>query len=370
MGTPTQSYVDPSIAGDSGAGTVGDPWGDLQYALDQVTRDAVNGDQINIKAGTDEVLTAALDLSTYGTPTKDAPLVMRGYASTANDGDFAAGTGIGGIDGDGSYSIFSGSEQYIVWKDLHLHSTGGNAILALNSYSLLDSCELDNTTGDGIVMATRTLGVYRSYLHNIGTRGVYNTDDGGAIELCYFANGTNDFTYAIYCGHYSVRVARNIISLDGSSVGIALSYSCAATHNSVLASNGTGTGILAQSGAYANRITNNLVEGFAGVGGVGIGYGANEECFLGGYNACYNNTDNISGNAIVNLGSDEDPLASSPFAKSGADTFANRFMYFAPVDVGSVQGGAYPSGCRLDKGAVQHADPAGGGGGGNWIIGG
>ena len=55
------------------------------------------------------------------------------------------------------------------------------------------------------------------------------------------------------------------------------------------------------------------------------------------------------------------PVGVSPFDKNGSDTFANRFTFFAPVDTGNVRGGSYPSGSRIDKGAVQHADPAGGG---------
>ena len=60
----TNYYVDPSINANSGTGTIGDPFGDLQYALDTVTRDSTNGDQFNIKAGTAEVLTGTLDFST------------------------------------------------------------------------------------------------------------------------------------------------------------------------------------------------------------------------------------------------------------------------------------------------------------------
>jgi len=38
---------------------------------------------------------------------------------------------------------------------------------------------------------------------------------------------------------------------------------------------------------------------------------------------------------------DNETVGSTPFAKSGADTFANRFVYFAPNDVGNVKGGAF-----------------------------
>jgi hypothetical protein len=79
---------------------------------------------------------------------------------------------------------------------------------------------------------------------------------------------------------------------------------------------------------------------------------------LYGYNGMYNNATDYSGSVdIIQALGDNESLGSSPFAKSGADTVANRFAYFEPADVGNVRGGAYPSGCRLDKGAVQHADP-------------
>jgi hypothetical protein len=41
---------------------------------------------------------------------------------------------------------------------------------------------------------------------------------------------------------------------------------------------------------------------------------------------------------IENL--DNESLGATPFAKSGSDTFANRFVYFAPADTGNVYGGA------------------------------
>ncbi len=113
----TQTYVDPSINANSGTGTVGDPYGDLQYALDTMTRDSTDGDQINIKAGTAEVLTGSLDFTTYGTPSSTAALSFSGYTSSENDG------GIGSIDGDGSYKIAS-LPNYSMMKDLELFNSG------------------------------------------------------------------------------------------------------------------------------------------------------------------------------------------------------------------------------------------------------
>ena len=43
----SEVYVDPSIAADSGTGTIGDPFGDLEYAIEQSTFDTTNGTRVN-----------------------------------------------------------------------------------------------------------------------------------------------------------------------------------------------------------------------------------------------------------------------------------------------------------------------------------
>ena len=91
----TNYYVDPAINANSGTGTLGDPFGDLQYALNTITRNATDGDRINIKAGTAEVMAAAISLTTYGTPAQAAPLIFQGYTSAQGDG------GIGEINNGG-----------------------------------------------------------------------------------------------------------------------------------------------------------------------------------------------------------------------------------------------------------------------------
>ena len=112
MAAPSETYVDPSIAANSGTGTIGDPYGDLQYALDTMTRDSTNGDRINIKSGTAEVLTGTISLASYGPPRFDYYLVLEGYDSVAGDG------GIGAIDGNaGNFTIFNSNYMHpsFVW---------------------------------------------------------------------------------------------------------------------------------------------------------------------------------------------------------------------------------------------------------------
>ena len=136
-------------------------------------------------------------------------------------------------------------------------------------------------------------------------------------------------------------------------------------NNSIFSAGGSGTGILI-SGGGGNALNiilfNNVVEGFSDTGGQGIDF--NTTTRMGWYrnNHLYNNTSQyVATGNMIDLGDNEDLSGSSPFDKSGSDTFANRFTYFAPADVGNMRGGSYPNGSRLDKGAVQHADPAGGG---------
>ena len=129
---PTVYYVDPAIDADSGAGTVGDPYGDLQHCLDTITRDTGQGDRICVKAGTDEVLAASLTLATYGSPSPYVPLIIQGYTSAAQDG------GIGVID----FCICCYTHKryiFIIKSDLHIGTICGGTITQTNQGRSPDS---------------------------------------------------------------------------------------------------------------------------------------------------------------------------------------------------------------------------------------
>ncbi len=358
----TSYYVDPTGGNDStGDGSIGTPWASTQKALDTITP-AGNGDQVNEKNGvTEDVLGAPLDFSTYS-PSLSKTIKIRGYTSSENDG------GIGQIDGDGTFAIVNASTtEGVSFIDMHLHNCGAADIITLDRFCSLTRCEIDGTTGDGVVMISPSSVVTGCNIHNIGGRGV--STGGSRVYGNYFANSTNKFTVAIYSASAvnPMEIERNIFSLDSSSIGIHIDdWSAHIFHNSILSS-GSGIGIKCDRGLSA-FIANNLVEGFSGAGFDFNNSG--DDYLVVANNAAYNN-----GTDYANLGDfvfsdDNESLGASPFAKSGADTFANRFTYFAPVDTGNVRGGAWPSGSRFDKGAVQHADAGGGGGGSNRIIGG
>jgi len=360
MAAPTETYVDPSIAANSGAGTIGDPFGDIQHALDTITRDSTNGDRFNIKTGTDELQSASLTLATYGTPAFREPLVFRGYTSAAADG------GIGGINMQGNNNSIIAATTAVHWHDMHLHNTGTAAVIGTGQYGTVIGCELNNTSGNGVDVGVNIYAINFNHFHDIGAIGVdCNLTDRGLVIGNYFKNdGTNDFIDAIQVSS-GVHVLRNIISIDGSSNGIDTSAAVGTQilFNSILSLSGTGTGILVRASSRTIiSVYNNLVEGFSGVGGVGILFENDaRNAFLYGNNAVFNCTTAYSVDTaeVMFLLGDNESLGSTPFAKSGADTFANRFTYFESADVGNVRGGGHPTGARLDKGAVQHADQGG-----------
>jgi hypothetical protein len=114
-------------------------------------------------------------------------------------------------------------------------------------------------------------------------------------------------------------------------------------NNTIFAAASSGSGITQNSQAHYSTavIINNIIEGFSSGSGINFGTTTN---YLSRYagNAFFNNGTNALNPGVAddieNL--DNEALGSSPLAKSGSDTFANRFVYFAPVDTGNVHGGA------------------------------
>lgn len=333
MGTPTQYYVDPAIDANSGAGTLGDPYGDLQHALDNITRDATNGDQINIKAGTDEVLAARLDFTTYGTGTSSAaPLIFRGYTSAANDG------GIGGVDGNGNGIVSEGGMDGLVFWDLHLHNSGSNRLLLFRRYGAVINCELNNASDIAIQPDSAYCHILNCYFHDISAQGILMKNIG-IISGCYFKNdGSKDFTYGVeFNGGVNHAYIRNsIFDLDGTSGAILLASTSkgAGITNCSMFTSGTGDAIT-RGGTdleQTHEIANNLFEGWNT--GVAFGTGDSDNAPIHG-NSFFDCSTNLDlGDAPTAF--DNEALAETPFKKSGAQSYANRAGYWAPKDVGDV----------------------------------
>jgi len=339
-----ETYVDPSIAANSGSGTAGDPYGDLQYALDQTS----GSHRFNVIAGTDEIMAGSLDFSTRGTPGKSGQVIIQGCTATAGDG------GVGGIDMNGLGVPFLNATQYVHLADLEIHNGTGAELCKLSAIGMsIRRCEIHDCTQRGITLTGSAARVIGSRLYDCDV-GVY----GGYVMGCRFENGAErDFsTAALSC----TLVNFSTFKLSGSSIGIWAYYYRNVLHNSFYGGGGTGTGIKLDAYDHSQVIANNVVSAFSGIGGRGIYCVSpeNDSQIFG--NSLYNNTTDENWGDLLPPGNDgqNEILGSDPFANaSGGD--------FTPNDVGNIIGGAYPEliggqSSNLNRGAIQNAAGAAG----------
>lgn len=315
MAAPTNYYVDPSIAADTGTGTIGDPFGDLQYGLNTVSRDGTNGDQFNIKAGTAEVLAAPLTLVTYGTPTVLAPLIIRGYTATANDG------GVGEIScGGGGFAAFSSTTIPIIFVDVKVgNSTVPSTILTVGPYSQLLRVEAHTALSAFYCYANSV--VAGCYTHDLTQSAVFAAGAGVSIWGNYLL--ANAYGVVAQYNHYAVHVLNNIIVMTGGgSAGVQLPRDGICLGNIIHSTIAhTGNGILLTDSRAGCVVGNNIISGFSGAGGEGLIIDANDGSIVTAANAYYNNTTNESiGCTNINL-ADPVALAADPFVDAANGNF-------------------------------------------------
>lgn len=348
----TETYVDPAIAANSGTGTSVDPYGDLQYALDTMTRDATNGDRLNIKAGTAEVMASAISLATYGTPTAAAPLVIQGYTSAAGDG------GIGEINNGGAnVSVFNSSTlDHIHFIDMKLGNTGTAQIVRTDDYSVFVNVEFHASSAAGAVQVDANAQFHRCRFTATGNNMVF-TGTGARIDHCYFSYGVASSQALVLASNSTLT--NSIFSLTGSASGVSVSGDTPVViGNSFYASAGTGAAI--KAAATLLSVKNNIITGFSGVGGKGIALTSGLFAFLGA-NAYYNNTTNedsiVAIYAAANI-----TLTNAPFTNAGGGDFS-----IATAAKTELQSQGWPSSFLgistnqyLDPGAAQIQPSSGG----------
>lgn len=352
----TNYYVDPQNGSDStGTGAIGSPWQTTQHALNTIVAGA-GGDQINIKATTDDVLAAGLDFTTYGSPTAIKPVVFRGYTSAANDG------GIGGLSGNASVTIYAGGKSYVSFINLHCHNVGAhNVIGQLSADCFIVSCEGDTLTGANLIFWGDI--IIGCYCHSGGTSYWI---DAGVVMFNRLESSGNVTT--IRTNRSYSPVMYNTIALTGSGnsgTGILDASGDAIIGNSIWCNAGTGTGINLSGTAGEYTVLDNIIEGFSGTGGVGIS-GSNIAAICGNNFYRNNATNNgITGSipyapADTTLGSEpfNNPTGSPPdlsLSAAGITACKGKALF------GQYYGNPFTS--YRDAGAVQHQDAGGSGGG-------
>jgi hypothetical protein len=338
MTAPTQYYVDASLGSDTGDGSKSTPWGRasgsvVQYALDTITRDPTDGDQINVKSGSTDTLGAALDVATnYGTPTQAAPLLIKGYTTDENDG------GIGVIDGAATYAIYVAQADHIHLADLHMQNCGsvGDMIKLGNNCSVIN-CEVDNHTGNNAVKVTSYCLVAGCHIHNVASTGIVLATGSQAYRNRVLDGATNQLAWGIGVEGLGAAVIENIIHVSGSSDGIKYRTGSFICGNSIFSDGtSTGEGITQDGTVIPNLIANNMVEGFNDTGGDGFQVASSGVMYMDGNAAQDNTTDyNVTTGRIFNGDADNEELSASPFTDATNDDFS-------PVDTGNVKEGTYP----------------------------
>ncbi len=331
-------------------GTTTLPWRSVQGALDLITRDSTNGNQVNVKAGTAQVNQAALTLTTYGTPAESAPLIIRGYTTAAGDG------GIGEIDCNGLTMLAASTYSHLHLVELEIHNGGNTHLINLDSATgpSVIKCEIhkgaSTPSSKALVYISGGL-IVGCHIHDAGTGGI-------GIDTPDLAYGN----YVANCetGIRRARVSANNVFVDCATAAINLSDRNMAVGNSIYSSTAaTGSGILAASGAMPFAILNNVIQGYSGTGGDGISI--TSDMVLLGYNAFYNNTANETlADTFVDLGGDATP-ASSPFTNAGSGDFSLNTAVAGAIE--AAWPGAWPGLAttmnKQDMGAVQKGAGAG-----------
>lgn len=360
----TQYYVDPGGGNDTtGTGAIGTPWKTVQHALDSITRNSTDGDQVNVKAGTADVLGAALSLVTYGTPTAAAPLIFRGYTATAADG------GRGEIDGDGN-GVISSAAPGIHFIDMKLGNTGANDILDLSGgYNICAGCELHHSSGFACDF-TGVGEIVGNYFHDL--TGNSAVDAGPHLVAYNYFNCAVTLTLLPIAA--SCAAIGNVIYVAGADTSVygilAGGHGFSIIGNVVVSSNAnTFAGIYAQY-SYG-MVLNNIVVGWSGAGGRGLDH---DGAGYYGANAYYNNT------SPETLATAKLQLSLGPSVNLAADPFvdaANGDFSLTAAAKAALRGVGWPAAYlgahantdgHITIGAIQYGEAEAGGGGAVRIL--
>ena len=315
-------YVDYGAGNDTtGDGSVGTPWKTIQKALDNAVED--DGVQVNIKAGTAQVLAASLDMTAYtvtnGVPASLDPLILRGYTSSANDG------GIGEIDCGGNTMWADSGLDYIGLYELKIHNGGNNNLVGLDANIVVVKCEL-------CAGASSPSGKFLLGFNN------------GLVAGCYLHDTGDGAAKGIHCG--SAFVIGNHIVLDADAAAACGIKGCNSAYNIIVCQKTDQRAIEAPYSAYGNicynttagatsairhavsafgavtPLMNNIIVGWSGVGGIGIQVRAPSGY---GHNAFYNCTTNTSYTYDFSGGlstANDVALAANPFTDAGNGDFS------------------------------------------------
>lgn len=353
----TNWYVDPLSGSNANDGTSdAQAWETLQYALDNYTPTANDGDIINIKDSATIQLSANLDYSNV-TSSVTTPFCMRGYTSSAGDG--------GRCTIDVQTYTFMFTTLPIILVDMIFTNTSGsnNGYISIYSYSTVKRCKF-HSLSHGLRIGGTNCRVLDSEFTDVGNYFIENPGtDYILIRNNYFYNsGTRTPSSCIDADSSSnyIYVHNNIFHLDstthgvnGNSANLVFLSFC----NNTCLTSGTGDAVKWSHGSYSSIVEDNIFEGW----NTAVNFDNSDNRFGASLsnNHFYDNSTDIGSTTYTTFIITEDNFLSSAesvLAKTGSPTFANRFSYFAPI--GDAIGNA--SNGNSDIGAVKGAGSSGG----------
>lgn len=261
--SPTEIYVDPSIAANSGTGTIGDPFGDLQYALNNSTWNSSGGNRYNIKAGVAEAVTSPLSLTTLSpTPSTTNPLIFEGYTAAAGDGGIGTCTA--------TTSFFSGAYTNVSFANLSITGSTSSTVIDVGGSMRMVNCTVTNSsTGKVIQMSSN------STIHGCRLETTSSSASSGVVgpNNAFVAGTTIVNSYVEYYGNNGairyMEAVNCFVWVDHPTAdGIWLGQNDSAVGCVVYAASAVnGFGIYTvQPNAGATFVLGNYVEGFTGAG--------------------------------------------------------------------------------------------------------
>jgi len=308
-------YVGP-VSGDDSTGdglAHGTAWKTVSKALSTISKDATDGDRINICDEGTDTLSASLPLSTYGNHTsRFAGLILEGYTSVAGDG------GIFHINGGGYASMDESTYDYISFINGKFTNWGvANRCCTLDDFITFLNIEFDGTGGSYRVLGLGTsCRVQGCKIHNM-------SDTSG---LCIYGSSSNHIlnNYIQAPANPALRVYDRSVVYGNIFLNSRVSSECVELRNAANASvinnsmicsvAGTGQAIGNYGTGDANSdmaISNNYIEGWSGTGGAGISTEATVS--IG----------QVTNNYYHNCTDVEDIAGEIRYAKKGPTTLAN-----------------------------------------------
>ena len=287
MGTPTQYYVDTVSGSDAAAGTsFGAAWLTLKHAIETgITRDATNGDQINIYApsGTPDNYSSgdpAIVLGDYAsTASATAPLNIRGIASDGTTPAIAYVTFSGRylfnlstfsdlsvinlsmIGGSATGTVQAGTRFFVI--GCLIDGTGGGVSAQLGQASGVIHSDVQGASGSNALLSfnhAASCKVIGSYIHE-RTNACFGIIGAGTIlgNIVHVAS-TNSNAFTLNCQSDAVVIIGNTIVIDTASTSIGIvtaGVSCTILNNYIEGYSGAGGDAIVNTGANGLMIAGN-----------------------------------------------------------------------------------------------------------------